>query len=100
MQHLIEERGRNARLIDWLDDITADCPKKQAHNMNDPCGARFPDLPRVLQVVVSMSAFGAKADMAYCSANVRFDPKRTLKFNFENKNGAALKPRQVVMQKR
>jgi hypothetical protein len=29
-------------------EITADCPKKQAHNMNDPCGARCPDLPRVL----------------------------------------------------
>jgi hypothetical protein len=24
------------------------CPKKQANNMNDPCGASFPDLPRVL----------------------------------------------------
>jgi hypothetical protein len=48
VQHLIEERGRNARLIDWLDELTADCPKKQAHNMNDPCGARFPDLPKVL----------------------------------------------------
>jgi hypothetical protein len=48
----------------------------------------------------SMSAFGGKADMAYCIANVRFGSKRTLKFNFENKNGAALKPRQVVMQKR
>jgi hypothetical protein len=36
------------KLIDWLDEVTADCPKKQAHNMNDPCGARFPDLPRVL----------------------------------------------------
>ena len=29
-----------------------------------------------------------------------YDPKRTLKFNLENKNGAALKPRQVVMRKR
>jgi hypothetical protein len=48
VQHLIEERGRNAKLIGWLDEITADCPKKQAHNMNDPCGARFPDLPKVL----------------------------------------------------
>ena len=48
VQHLIEERGRNAKLIDWLDEITADCPKKQAHNMNDACGARFPDLPKVL----------------------------------------------------
>jgi hypothetical protein len=41
------KHGRNAKLIDWLDEITADCPKKQAHNMNDP-GARFPDLPKVL----------------------------------------------------
>ena len=47
VQHLIEERGGNAKLIDWLDEITTDYPKKQAHNMNDPCGARFPDLPRV-----------------------------------------------------
>ena len=48
VQHLIEQRGRDAKLIDWLDEITADCPKKLAHNMNDPCGARFPDLPKVL----------------------------------------------------
>ena len=39
VRHLIEERGRNAKLIDWLDEVTADCPKKQAHNKNDPCGA-------------------------------------------------------------
>jgi len=23
---------RNGKLIDWLDEITADCPKKSAHN--------------------------------------------------------------------
>jgi hypothetical protein len=40
--------GRDAKLIDWLDELTAECPKKIAHNMNDPCGARCPDLPRVL----------------------------------------------------
>jgi hypothetical protein len=39
---------RDGKLIDWLDELTADCSKKQAHNMNDPCGARCPDLPRVL----------------------------------------------------
>jgi hypothetical protein len=38
----------NAKVIDWLDVITADCPKKSAHNMNDQCGARCPDLPKVL----------------------------------------------------
>jgi hypothetical protein len=36
VQHLIEKHGRNAKLIDWLDEITADCPKKRAHNMKDP----------------------------------------------------------------
>jgi hypothetical protein len=48
LQRLIDDRGRNAKVIDWLDEITADCSKKLAHNMNDPCGARCPDLPRVL----------------------------------------------------
>jgi hypothetical protein len=47
LDRLIKERGRNARLIDWLGEITA-CPKKIAHNMNDQCGVRCPDLPRVL----------------------------------------------------
>jgi hypothetical protein len=41
-------RPRNAKLIDWLDEITADCAKKRAANMNDPCGARCPQLPTVL----------------------------------------------------
>ena len=45
---LIEKRGRDAKFIDWLDELTAECPKKLAHNMNDPCGARCQDLARVL----------------------------------------------------
>jgi hypothetical protein len=36
---LIEKRGREAKFIDWPDELTAECPKKIAHNMNDPCGA-------------------------------------------------------------
>jgi hypothetical protein len=28
---LIEKRGRDAKVIDWLDEITADCPKKSAY---------------------------------------------------------------------
>ena len=44
---LIKKRGRDAMLIDWLDELTAECPKKVAHNMNDPCGAKCP-LPKVL----------------------------------------------------
>ena len=45
---LIRKRGRDAKVIDWLDELTADCPKKLARNMNDPCGARCPQLPKVL----------------------------------------------------
>jgi hypothetical protein len=48
VKRLIDDRGLDGKLIDWLDEITADCPKKLAHNMNEPCGARCPDLPRVL----------------------------------------------------
>jgi len=36
---LIEQRGRNAKVIDWLDEITAECPKKRAGNMSDQCAA-------------------------------------------------------------
>ena len=45
---LIKAHGRNAKLIDWLDVITADCPKRSANSMNDQCGARCPDLPKVM----------------------------------------------------
>ena len=42
LARLIRNRGRDAKLIDWLDELTAECPKKIALNMNDPCGARVP----------------------------------------------------------
>ena len=45
---LSERRGRDAKVIDWLDELTADCSKKQARNMNDPCGAKCPELAKVL----------------------------------------------------
>jgi hypothetical protein len=38
---LIRTRGRDAKLIDWLDELTAGCPKKIAHNMNDPWTVPF-----------------------------------------------------------
>jgi hypothetical protein len=38
------KRGRDAKVIDWLDELT----KKIALNMNDPCGAPCRDLARVL----------------------------------------------------
>ncbi|MFZ1048457.1 MAG: hypothetical protein WAN52_22895, partial [Pseudolabrys sp.] len=48
LNRLIERRGRDAKLIEWLDELTAECPKKIALNMNDPCGARCRGLARML----------------------------------------------------
>jgi hypothetical protein len=48
LRGLILERGREGEVIDLLDGLAADCSRKIAHNMNDPCGARCPDLPKVL----------------------------------------------------
>ena len=45
---LIERRGRDGKVIDWLDEVTAECPRKIASDMSDPCGARYQDLPREL----------------------------------------------------
>jgi hypothetical protein len=43
LNRLIERRGRDAKLIDWLDEITADCTKKRTGT----CGARCPQLPKL-----------------------------------------------------
>jgi hypothetical protein len=48
LARLIRHRGGDAKLVDWLDELKAECPKKIEHNMNDPCGARCRDLASVL----------------------------------------------------
>jgi hypothetical protein len=48
VDRLIDRYGIDAKLFDWSDEITADCPRKQAMNLNDICGARCPDLPKVV----------------------------------------------------
>src|SRR5215510_10927952 len=37
LHRLIERYGIDAKLFDWSDEITADCPRKQANNLNDRC---------------------------------------------------------------
>ena len=39
---LIERCGIDAKLFKCSDEITADCPRKRAMNLNDICGARCP----------------------------------------------------------
>ena len=48
LARLIARYGIDAKLFDWSDEITADCPRKQAKNFNDQCSARCPDLPKVV----------------------------------------------------
>ena len=47
LDRLIECYGIDAKLFD-SDEITVDCPRKRARNLNDQCGARCPDLPKVM----------------------------------------------------
>jgi hypothetical protein len=48
LDRLIMRYGIDAKLLDWLDEITADCPRKQAKGLKDQCGARCPDLSKVV----------------------------------------------------
>jgi len=43
---LIEEYGRDGRLVDWKESLTADCPRRASDRaaLHDICGAHFPDL--------------------------------------------------------
>jgi hypothetical protein len=36
------------KVVDLLAEVSADCPRRTADRMNDRCGVRCPDLPRVL----------------------------------------------------
>ena len=45
---LIERYGIDAKLFDWSDEITADCPRRHSGNLYDQCGARCPDPSKVV----------------------------------------------------
>ena len=46
VDRLILRYGIDAKLFDW--EPEADCPRKVARNEHDPCGARCPDLSKVV----------------------------------------------------
>ena len=48
VDRLIMRYRIDAKLFDWSNETTADCPRKQAKNLNDTCGAWCPDLPKVV----------------------------------------------------
>ena len=48
LRSLLDSRGWDGKIVDWLDEVAADCPKRQFVNWNDRCAARCPDLSKVL----------------------------------------------------
>jgi hypothetical protein len=48
VDRVIDERDRDAKVIDCLAEITADCPTNRAHKSNDQCGTRYQYLLRAL----------------------------------------------------
>ena len=45
---LVERIGPDAKLTNWLSELTADCPRKRRNSFSDQCGALYPDLPKVI----------------------------------------------------
>jgi hypothetical protein len=45
---LIEKYGRRGNMMKWRDQLTGDCPKRDAHELHGRCDLIWPGLPRVL----------------------------------------------------
>jgi hypothetical protein len=71
---LIEQHGRDGKLIDWLGEITADCPKKQAGNMSDQCAARCPELQRVMSAACKSGTQRIDPAHIYCNRTSMLEP--------------------------
>jgi hypothetical protein len=48
VDRLIVRYGIEAKLFDWSAEITANCPRRRARNLNDQCGAGCLDLAKVV----------------------------------------------------
>ena len=40
LNRLIEDRGQDAKVVDWLDELAGDCPKRHPVSWNDRCQAQ------------------------------------------------------------
>jgi hypothetical protein len=51
-ERLIAECGPEAKVPDWLAQLSADCPKRQTASISDRCAAHCPDLVPVFRVSI------------------------------------------------
>jgi len=74
LARLIRAHGRDAKLADWLDVITADCPKKAARSAGAESGKLPPDqtINRMCASALHMSAFGGKAKSTHALGSSAF----------------------------
>ena len=61
---LIQQRGRDVRILDWLDVLPRDCPRKRGACVSDQCHARCPDLPKTSCERTPPSGSGFKPNCA------------------------------------
>jgi hypothetical protein len=45
---LIAQYGREGNMSEWMSDLKADCPKRNAPQLHERCDLICPDLPKVL----------------------------------------------------
>ena len=45
---LIEKHGRKGNVMKWREQLNGDCPKRDAHSLNERCDVVCSDLPKVL----------------------------------------------------
>jgi len=45
---LIEKYGRKANMMKWKEQLNGDCPKRDAHQLQERCDLICPDVPKVL----------------------------------------------------
>ena len=45
---LIAKYGRNGNMMKWREQLNSDCPRRDAHSIQERCDLICPDLPKVL----------------------------------------------------
>jgi hypothetical protein len=48
VHRLIEKHGRKANLMKWKEQLNGDCPRRDAHSLQERCDLICPDLPKIL----------------------------------------------------
>jgi hypothetical protein len=48
LHSLIEKNGRKGNMMKWREQLNGDCPRRDAHSLQERCDLICPDLPKVL----------------------------------------------------